>query len=176
MQNQTLNLLKAIKTPKSDNLSQFIKEFNEKVKKTKKVDQKTFQYLRKITNTPLFIDFINQINPTKNESVVIGRALMKSKIKEKQILIDTFCKKKNFVVLQCLLCTKIKVDVSKCVLLVKEFLDKPVCEVLRLLLVLWRNYRSYIDNEIIEFCKNYEHGICKEIYDEYLQSEIVVEE
>ncbi|KAM0677755.1 hypothetical protein BDAP_000699 [Binucleata daphniae] len=169
MDKQTIDILKLIESNNTNNTEtvEFKKSFHSQVKKKKKVDAVTFQKIKKMVNTKEFDDFIDNNDFTKNESVVIGRAMMKSKIKDKQKYVDIFTKHKNIVVLQCLLCTKMKVDVSNVVVLVKSNLENPNCELLRLLLVLWRNYKSYIDEEIITFCKNNKHGICVEIYSEY---------
>ncbi|KAM0687904.1 hypothetical protein COBT_000850 [Conglomerata obtusa] len=176
MDNQTINLLKLINNPTNAEIqSEFTTHFNNAVKKHHKLDPKSFSKLRKMINTPAFIYFIETLQPTKTGSVVIGRALMKSKINDKQGIIDLFTRKKNLVVLQCLLVTNMKVDLTGVVMLIKELLSEVNCEVLRLLLLVWRNYRSFFDIELINYCLGSKHGICMEIINEYKLTEIVVD-
>lgn len=172
MEKQTLDILNLLENNKEDKAktNQFTIDFHNQVKKTKKVDSVTFLRIKKMINTKEFDEFVANNSFTKYESVVIGRALMKSKIKDKQKIINMFVQNENVVVLQCLLCTKIKVDVTSVVCLVKTKLKNKNCELLRLLLVLWRNYKEFVDKELLEFCKNDKHGICVEIYDEYVKS------
>lgn len=171
MQSQTKDLLALIEKKKSPTApSPFTALFHTEVKHKKNLTPPSFKRLKTVllTDYRTFLTF----TPTKNESIVIGRALMKTKILDKQSLVDFIASKNDtssIIILYSYLCTKAKVDLTSVIALLKRFLNTNVCvlDVLKLLLVVFRNYGEWFDVEMMQFCRGYEHGICKEIVREY---------
>lgn len=155
--------------------SPFHSTFHSEIKHKKNLSPKNFKLLKTIlvSDYSSFLTF----TPTKNESIVLGRAFMKIKIKDKQQLVDFLVMKGDIgsvIILYSYLCTKVKVNLYGVIILMKKFLsvEKPVLDVLKLLLIVFRNYKEWVDDELISYCRGSDHGVCKEIVREYDGTEI----
>lgn len=166
MQNQTESILEIYKSLKDKAISKtdsFIQKFKTEHSKKKKLSHKTFFELKRICNEN-FKEFITKIELSKNEAIIIGRALMQTKLKNKQVIIDSLSEygHSNIIILTHFLTTKCKVDLTSLVSIIENNFNESV-DFLKLILIVFRNYRNYFTDKMKDFVLQSAHPICLEI-------------
>lgn len=156
----------------------FLRIFKKNINKNKKLEPKYFKKLSKIVRDGRFCEFLSLFNDfTNNESIVLGRAIMKNKIENVDEIIELLTSKKSkyhILILTSLLCKGRRfqqpVLITK---YIKQFLaEESNVNFYRLILVACRKYKHTIDSEIIEFCEEKSHPILDEVIKEYSKENV----
>lgn len=151
----------------------FVRVFHKNINKNKKLEPRYFKKLCKIVRDDMICEFLALLTTfTNNESIVIGRAILKNKMENIDELIHFLVSKKSKYHVVLLTCVLLKgrrlTDLDLIKHYVKSFFDDEVgLNFYKLILVLCRKYWVVIDEEILNFCRCREHPVLKETLKEY---------
>lgn len=141
--------------------------FRHSIKRNNKLDAASFQELTKLCKTDKIADYLKQ-SMTNKEMGVLGRAIMKSKRLNVSSLLPLVMTRnsQNTFLLTCILLKRSRIeDLSEVISYIKDVIseDSPKLCCFNILLVLFRNYPLYFDEELKKFCEENDHPICREI-------------
>jgi hypothetical protein len=148
---------------------ELICKFKKEIKERKKLTRESFDALKKLVKENKLLEFIQAIGVLNmKESIVVGRAIMQTKVPDINSLVYFFIDRKSessVVILTCLMCKKCRFDTSAVIGFIQPFIKEEKCSLacLRFLLVLYRNYKECFDEELMEFCRKNNHPVCVEI-------------
>ncbi|KAF7684305.1 hypothetical protein TCON_0512 [Astathelohania contejeani] len=171
MENLSKSVISKLEEDKiSLNLNKYITKFRSIIRSKKKLDSHNFTILKKYVAGPIFQELIEKLGKLNNtECIVIGRAIMKTKlINSEQMILYLLQKGGNIaiILITCILIKKVKINCKQEIIdFIKSWINSDKIELmhLQLILILHRNYNGLEDEEILEFCRKSKHPICKEI-------------
>jgi len=134
--------------------------------KHKKLPLNEWKSLLNLVRTKDLYNLLKE-NFTSKEARILGAAFVHSKLNHLEDIVDIIIQRNDFctpILLKFILIKKRKFDLTS----ILNYLHKMIKEDtklshLELLKVVYDNYPDIIDIEILEFCKNNKHDICKQI-------------
>jgi hypothetical protein len=159
---------------KSLDKSTVFDKYRNLLKKNKKLHKKDYVDLQKIVRSKELYNIL-KIDLTNREARMLGNVFASVKLSHVDDIIHLICIKDDDntpILLTSILSKKNKVDMTEVQSYLIKMIQRNIKLVhLELLHVVYKNYPSAVNKEILEFCKKNGHEICKEILS--LEMEVV---
>ncbi|KAK6090045.1 hypothetical protein P3W45_000933 [Vairimorpha bombi] len=151
---------------KSLDKSTVFDKYRNLLKKNKKLHKKDYVDLQKIVRSKELYNIL-KIDLTNREARMLGNVFASVKLSHVDDIIHLICIKDDDntpILLTSILSKKNKVDMTEVQSYLIKMIQRNIKLVhLELLHVVYKNYPSAVNKEILEFCKKNGHEICKEI-------------